>query len=296
MAKKLSQIVVLLREVCDPKVPARLTADGFGVRERGLRYMPNPADLCALEKALQLSEQEGSEVTTVAVGPRQTEDLLRLSLAFGAKRAVRINDTGLDGGDTNVKAKVIERVLEILAPDLFITGSRLLDKGNDPVPAFASAKRNLPFVTNVLSIETEKEEMQALRKSDRGARQLVGVKLPCALFFADGCCEPRYPDHAFIMASLGENIETWNRAELGLSQSQIGESAALLKRDQFSLPRSSPRRVVTPDASLPAFERILALLSGGIKPRAGKTYTLSAEQTVEKLVEIFRAEGLLNTE
>jgi electron transfer flavoprotein beta subunit len=53
---------------------------------------------------------------------------------------------------------------------------------------------------------------------------------------------------------------------------------------------------VTPDANLPAFERILALLSGGIKPRAGRTHTLSNEETVANLLQIFTAAGLLGSE
>lgn len=296
IANKASKIVVLLREVCDPKVPAQPTVDGFGIKKRSLRYLPNPADLCGLEKAQQLAEQTGSEVIAVTVGPDRTEDLLRLSLACGAKRAIRVNIPDFDNVDVHVRARIIERILEILVPELFITGNRLLDRGNDPVPALASARRKLPCISNALSLDSDNEEIRVLRKSDRGSQQLVGVTSPCALFFNDGCCEPRYPDHASIMASLLEQIETWNSAELGLSQVEVDESAALLKRDQFSFPRSNPRRVVTPDAGLPAFERILALLSGGIKPRAGKKYVLPAEQTVDKLMEIFRAEGMLGAE
>jgi electron transfer flavoprotein beta subunit len=51
--------------------------------------------------------------------------------------------------------------------------------------------------------------------------------------------------------------------------------------------------VVTPDAELPAFERILALLSGGIKPREGRVHSVSAEKAADKLLDIFKAEGLI---
>jgi electron transfer flavoprotein beta subunit len=50
---------------------------------------------------------------------------------------------------------------------------------------------------------------------------------------------------------------------------------------------------VTPDPSLPAFERILSLLSGGIKARAGKQNHLSADDTAAALLRIFREEGLI---
>jgi electron transfer flavoprotein beta subunit len=51
--------------------------------------------------------------------------------------------------------------------------------------------------------------------------------------------------------------------------------------------------VVTPDPSLPAFERILSLLSGGISARSGKVNQLSSDDTINALMHIFREEGLL---
>jgi electron transfer flavoprotein beta subunit len=51
--------------------------------------------------------------------------------------------------------------------------------------------------------------------------------------------------------------------------------------------------VVTPDPKLPAFERILSLLSGGIKAREGRLHTLSIDDTASDLLQIFREEGLM---
>ena len=50
---------------------------------------------------------------------------------------------------------------------------------------------------------------------------------------------------------------------------------------------------MTPDPKLPAFERILSLLSGGIKAREGKLHTLSIDDTAAGILRIFREEGLL---
>src|SRR5512134_161449 len=98
MATSSTQILVLLRETCDPRPPARLTADGYGVRERGLRRITNPADLCALEMALQLAASQRGTVTVAAVGPGRFDDHLRLALAMGADRALRIWDSAFRGG------------------------------------------------------------------------------------------------------------------------------------------------------------------------------------------------------
>ncbi|MGK2905172.1 MAG: electron transfer flavoprotein subunit beta/FixA family protein [Desulfuromonadales bacterium] len=293
MSQKELNIVVLLREACDPRPPVRLTADGFGVRERGLRRIANPADLCALEQALSLAEARGGTVTTVAIGPARLDDHLRLALSLGSQRVIRAWSSAFSGGDAVADARLLERLVEILKPDLFVSGQRLVDRGADPALALASAKRGIPYVTGALELSCLDGKIEVLRKCDRGARQRIASCLPCTLLFEDGCCEPRYPDHDALMKSLEAGIEVWGLAELGLPVSELGQFGAKLGKERCSLPRQNPQRVVTPDANLPAFERILALLSGGLKPRAGKLHALSAEQTVNQLMELFAAEGLV---
>ena len=294
MTNKPINIVVLLREACDPRPPVRLTADGYGVRERGLRRIANPADLCALEQALTLAEAHKGTVTAVAIGPQRLDDHLRLALSMGAQRAIRVWNSAFVGGDAISDARLIERLIQILQPDFLLTGHRLIDRGADPGPALASARLGMPQVTAALSVQCLDAEVEVLRKCDRGARQLVGTSLPCTLLFADGCCEPRYPQQDALLAALTMPVENWGFAELGLPISVVGGYGAVLGKERCSFPRQNPQRVVTPDANLPAFERILALLSGGIKPRAGKLHAVSAEQTAEMLFTIFQEEGLFS--
>lgn len=292
MTNKALHIVVLLREACDPRPPVRLTADGYGVRERGLRRIANPADLCALEQALQLTETHGGTVTAVTVGPERLDDQLRLALSMGAKRAIRVWNSAFSGGDVVTDARLLERLIEILQPDFLVTGHRLVDRGADPSPALASSRRGIPYVSAALNVECHDGRVDVLRKCDRGARQLVSTITPCTLLFEDACCEPRYPDHDALMAALETPLELWGLAELALPISVLGGYGAVLGKERCSFPRSNPQRVVTPDANLPAFDRILALLSGGIKPREGKLHEVSAQQTAEMLFKIFQAEGL----
>jgi electron transfer flavoprotein beta subunit len=286
-------ILVLLRETCDPRPPVRLNADGFGVRERGLRRIVNPADLCAVEQALSLAGPAGGKVTAVAIGPARLDDHLRLALSMGAGRVVRVWNSLFQGGDAVAAARVTQRVIDILSPDLVFTGSRLLDRGDDSTVALAAANLGIPCLSGAVELKWKGSEVEVLRKSDRGARQRVGAKLPCAVLFEEGSCEPRYPDQEALMRAAGAKVETWGLAELGLPAPELGAAGSLLGRAECAFPRPKPLRVVTPDANLPAFERILALLSGGIKPREGKMHAVSAEKTADMLVDIFKAEGLI---
>lgn len=284
-------ILVLLREVSDPRPPTRVTTRGAGISERGLRRMPNPADLAALEEALCLKDSLGATVTVLAIGPDRLDDTLRLAFSMGADRGIRFWDHGMEGGDSVADARVLARIIKILSPSLLLTGNRLADRGDDPVPALSAAATAMPCIGAAVSLVPETDQVEVQRKSDRGARQIARATLPCVILFEE-VRAPRYPSVDALTNALSARIENWNLASVGLPFREIGASGASLVAADFGVPRPDPVRVVTPDPSLPAFERILSLLSGGIKARAGKLNHLPAEETAAALLRIFREEGL----
>lgn len=284
-------ILVLLRESNDPRPPARVTTRGAAISERGLRRIPNPADLAALEEALCLKDALGATVTVLAIGPDRLDDTLRLAFSMGADRAVRFWDHGLEGGDSVADARVLARIVTILSPTLLFTGNRLTDRGDDSVPALAAAATAMPCIAASVSIVPKDNRVEVQRASDRGARQIVNATLPCTVLFEE-VRTPRYPSVNALTAALSAGIEKWDLATLGLPFWEIGATGAYLSAADYGVPRPDPTRVVTPDPSLPAFERILSLLSGGIKARSGKLNLLSADDTASALLRIFREEGL----
>lgn len=285
-------ILVLLREINDPRPPARVTVRGAAISERGLRRIPNPADLAALEEALQLKDNLGARVTVLAIGPERLDDTLRLAFSMGADRGIRFWDHGLEGGDAVADARVLARITKILSPALFFTGSSLADRGDDPVPALAAAATDMPCIGAAVSLLINKGRVEVQRKSDRGARQNIAALIPCTVLFEE-VRTPRYPSVDALTAALSAPIEQWDLANLGLPFWEIGAAGACLVAADYGAPRPDPTRVVTPDPSLPAFERILSLLSGGIKARSGTLNHLSNDATATALMGIFREEGLM---
>ena len=285
-------ILVLLRETNDPRPPARVTSRGASISDRGLRRIPNPADLAALEEALCLKDTLGATVTVLAIGPERLDDTLRLAFSMGADQAVRFWDHGLDGGDSVTESRILARIISIISPTLVFTGNRLTDRGDDPVPALAAAATARPCISAAIELVAKSDRVEVERASDRGARQNVSAQFPCTILFEE-VRTPRYPSVDALTSALTASIEVWDLAHLGLPFWEIGATGAYLTAADYGVPRPDPTRVVTPDPSLPAFERILSLLSGGIKARAGKQHQLSVDDTVAALVRIFREEGLL---
>ena len=286
-------IAVLLRLVNDPRPPARIATEGARIRTRGIRQIPNPPDLTALEEALTLAAPLKASVVVFGYGDRRMDDLLRLGLSLGATRAVRLGGEGLEWGDAAANARLLGRTLQILNPVIFVTGDRMADRGDAPAVAMATALRNLPTVNRVLAAALTADALEVLRKADRGGRQRIRTPLPCALLVAEDAREVSYPRLDAVMASLAAKVEVWGLPELGLPEHAIGKAGSYLEAGRFVTPRPDPIRVVTPDANLPTFERIISLLSGGIAAREGKMHHGSADDAVEGLMRIFSAAGLL---
>ena len=292
MACELDDIVVLLREVLDPRPPVRLGSGG-AVRETGLRRLVNPADLSAVEVAVTLARECGARVTAVAIGDERLDESLRLALAMGAARGVRVWDGALADGDAVADAAVLRRVLEVIRPALFLTGHRLLDRGDDPAAALAAASHGLPCTSAVLSCELAPDGVELVRRAEKGGRQRLGSTLPCAVLVDATAAEPRYPDLAAVLAAMAAPLERWGIAELGLPASRLGFDGAVLLPAGRTSPRSDPLRVPTPDPSLSGPERVRALFSGGIRPRGGRMSFGSAEEAAERLFGILVEEGLV---
>ena len=292
MAQNL-EILVLLRETADPRPPARVISTGTYIDDRGLRMFPNPGDLAALEEALCLADSKGATVTAVAIGPERLDDTLRQAIAMGASRAIRVDNHGVEGNDAIADANLLARIYTILSPTLIFTGKGLVDRGDDPAPALAAIKLGMPTVTAAVSLSMSGTSLEVVRKSDRGARQKMTAPIPCAIFFSSDK-EPRYPSHDAVMNSLAAEVEKWHLCDLGLPLKEINYRSAALKTSEYSFPRLNPLRATTPDPNLIAFNRILSLLSGGVKAREGKMHMPSnADEAADALIKIFKAEGLL---
>ncbi|BDG05573.1 electron transfer flavoprotein subunit beta/FixA family protein [Anaeromyxobacter oryzae] len=295
MASKRLDIVVLLREVRDPRPPARLAGGGAAVRDTGLRRIVNPDDLSALEVAAGLADARDAAVTAVALGSDRLDDALRLALSMGAARAVRVWDDAMEDGDAVAEARVLRRVLEILRPALFLAGTRLLDRGDDPSPALAAASAGLPLASAALSLrlDPDRDRAEVVRRSEKGARQRVALHLPCAVLVDAAAAEPRYPDLPAVLRSIEAPVERWGIEELGLPARALGFDGAALRAAGVGVPRCDPLRVEAPDASLPAHERVRQLFSGGIRPRGGRMHFGTADEAASRILEILGEEGLV---
>lgn len=283
MTTREKDILVLLRPCRDPKVPADPKRSGYGIRERGARYLTNPSDMAAFAFALGLKKTPGATVTVVGYGPDHAEEILNDALIAGADRAILLNLHSFMAGDTMVEAKILARLIEILAPVLVCTGSRLLDGGATMALPLAAAHLGWCAVHSVVEARLEQDRVEVVRKSDRGARQRVRIALP-GVFLFEETEVALYPDLDRLLEVEKNEVERWALTQLGLSFTSSLNGGKYTRNGGTGPSRPRPLAVATPDPDLPAFERILSLLEGGIPARQGKLDVLGPGETAQRIL------------
>ena len=89
------KILVTVKEVAD--VADDFEIEGLSIPETYLEYDLNEWDDYAVEAAVRIAEDrdEDVEVVAVTIGPERSEETVRMALAKGVDRAVRVWDDAL---------------------------------------------------------------------------------------------------------------------------------------------------------------------------------------------------------
>ena len=291
------KIIVCLKEVVDPA----LSLD-FGLRNRvvfreGLPLRLDPNDAAALAMALGLkSPDEGKrvEITLISIGPERVESYLRNGLALGADKAMRIWAEGCKELSSHQKAGLLTGAVSLQGADLVFTGARSLDTGNGQVGPLMAGRLGLPCISDVVGLELDEEQrsINLTRDIGRGEREKVRCSLP-AVITVKGDGKLPYATLDRLIESKSSEIALLSPADLGISSEKLKNDPTRV--NDLVYPRPRPRKVPPLDSSLPAFNRILQLLEGGISKRKGLMLEGSSEELAERLFELLKEEGVIRS-
>jgi electron transfer flavoprotein beta subunit len=283
------KILVCLKEAVDPALALDFGLDNPVLFGEGLPLRLDPGSAMALQKALELrAADSATEITAVSIGPERVEEYLRDALALGADKATRICDE--EATTSYRKARLLAGAAALWNADIVFAGARSLDTGNSQVAALVAARLGLPCVVNAVSLEMEGKSIIAVRDIGRGEREKVRCPLPGVVAFKG--------EGKLLYAPLDQLVESRQAPVARLTPADLGITPADLKDEPtrvagLSFPRPRLRKAPPLDSSLPAFERILQLLAGGISRRRGLMLTGDAEEMAERLFDLLKEEGAL---
>jgi electron transfer flavoprotein beta subunit len=289
------KIIVCLKEVIDSRLGLDYGLENWPVFQKGLPRRLNPNDTLSLAMSLGLKQADTAspvEITLISIGPERMEGYLRQGLAMGVDRAVRIWEEYLAELPSYQKSKLLSRAISLLGADLVFTGAGSLDTRDCQAGPLIASWLGLPCVSQVIGLELAEEpgSVNLVKDNGRGERERVACSLP-AVITVKG-------EGSLPYASLDRLLESQSRDISVLTLSDLGISFAELKDDPTRVtgllyPRPRPRKIATPDSSLPAFYRILKLLEGGVSHRRGLMLEGSRQELADQLFQLLLDEGVI---
>mgnify|MGYP000267586356 CR=1 FL=1 len=221
------KILVTVKEVAE--VEDEFEISGLDVDDRYLDYDLNEWDDYAVEEAVRISEESDDvEVVTVTIGPERSEETIRMALAKGADRALRIWDDDVEAAeflDVRTKAEILSTVVEEEDPDLVLSGVQADDDGFGATGVSLADALGFEWaaVVNDLELDVEERVASVHRELEGGVEELTDVELPAVLTIQTGINEPRYASLRGIRQAQRKEITPMTLDDLGLS-ADVAES------------------------------------------------------------------------
>jgi electron transfer flavoprotein beta subunit len=217
---------VTVKEVAEPEDDFEIS--GLEIDEKFLEYDLNEWDDYAVEEAVQLKEEndEVDEVVAVSIGPERSEETIRMALAKGADRAVRVWDEAFESGevlDPNAKARVLAAVAEEEDPDVVFTGVQADDDSIGGTGVALADELGFQWAAVVNSFEYDVGDGFAYvhRELEGGVEEVTEVDTPAVFTIQTGINEPRYASLRGIRQAQSKEIAPKTLGDLGLDDSAV---------------------------------------------------------------------------
>jgi electron transfer flavoprotein alpha subunit len=217
--------IVLVKQVPDLRgAPIGVRPDGTIDREAAAT-VTNPADLHALEAALNLAD----EVWVLSMGPASAENALREAVSLGATRAVLLCDRMLAGSDTWATANALAAAITRLdGVDLVLCGISALDGDTGQVGPEVATRLGWPQATGCESLALDGTGLVARRIVEGGFERLR-LPLPAVVTVAETAFAPRYPSVIGRRRAKTAAVERLGAGDLGLDRATVGLAASPTK-------------------------------------------------------------------
>jgi len=190
------KMLVCVKQIPDPDLPVRVSANGRWIDIDGDEYVMNRFDAFAVEEALRIREEiPDSRIDAITVGPERADAVLRRALGMGADHGIHILTDAAGYVDPLSIATWISQYAKGRDYDLILTGIMSGDEMNGQVGQMIAEMRHLPCATSVIfrRMIPESGRIYVERELEGGLRDALEMALPALLTLQSGINSPRYP-------------------------------------------------------------------------------------------------------
>lgn len=283
------KIIVCLKEAVDTRLNSGYGQAPEALFQKGLSHRLDPPSLTALAEALQMKAAHSAiQIALIGLGPQSLEAHLGMGMAAGADRSFRIWQTGFERLSTYQKAKILSRAIALQKPDLILTGARSSDNGSGICGPLIAAWLSIPCVSEASSLQlvAEQSVVNVSRKAGKALRECVQAALPALVTVAANDKKLSYCSLENLIAGSQKEIIGLSGEDIGMTPHEIENDPAQISGLLFPSPRP---KIVPYDSTLPAAERILALIRGGITQRRAARLAGDTDEMIDQLIKLLTA-------
>ncbi len=206
--------------VCIKRVPqtseAEVKIDSTGkdiVKDR-LTFDTNESDTYALEQAVLMKEKFGGEITVISLGDEDAEDTLRIALAKGADKAIRIKAEDFDELDAFQTSQILKTVIKDLNYDIIFAGCIATDDAYSQIGVTLAELLEIPHAALVIDFDVNENRADVQRELEGGLIEHLDIALPALFTIQTGINEPRYASLIAIRRAAKKEIQIIGKDEL----------------------------------------------------------------------------------
>jgi electron transfer flavoprotein beta subunit len=237
------------------------------------------ADQAALEWALRTGAAWDHDVVVLTAGPAGAESVLRLALAVGATKAIRVDVPA--GAPSEAVAAGLAPLLS--GCEVVWCGDVSLDRGTGSVPAYLAAHLGAAQALGLVEVDVGPPgTLTALRRLDGGRRERLCVTAP-------GVCSVEGAAARLRRSSLAATLSARTAAI------DVRPAPAPVPAPPVSTRPYRPRaRVLPPPDGATALERIAALTRPATATAHGQPVVLEPAAAADRVLEALRTWGYLD--
>ena len=279
-------IIVLAKQVPDTRNVGSqaMNADGT-VNRSALAAVFNPDDLCALEQALRIKENNpGSKITVLTMGPKRATELLREALYRGADEAILLSDIAFAGADTLATSYALSTAIRKIGNfDIILCGRQAIDGDTAQVGPQVAQMLSLPQITCVRKVvELSQGTMLAERSIENGT-ELVKASLPL-LLTVEGSAAPCRPRNAYRMLRFHRAATPSEQAAEGYAYKAQAQADEALTIKEWALADIDGDALRCGLSGSPT--KVKAVNNIVFKAKESKRYTADSEQVKSLVAEL----------
>ena len=215
-------IVVCLKQILDPEIPARdfrVDSEKREAERGSANLVTNIFCENALETALQVRDAHGGKITAMTCGPQGAEDVLRKALALKADEAVLIvNDAATNPDPLFVAQSLAAAIGKLENVDVVMVGREAGDWGAGQTGGLLAEELGWPCVSFAESLEpgTAAGTARVKRQIDSGWETIEAATPVVVTITNHDKNVPRIPKTRDVMQSYRKPLVKWTLGELGI--------------------------------------------------------------------------------